>query len=198
LGDIDSVWPGATETADGDYVVRQHDGSLQLWSTQPTRRTTVEGLSDRGIVVIDLTLDPASSPPATGPGVVLTQPVNPWKGSVEVTGIARPFEAIVEAQIEDDTGAPVSAIYSGSLRWGTRRASGYGVETNDWTEAWAPFAVRAEGLAPGDYTMVLEAEASGDPLSGLRIPFSVTEAGPVPELPSEEELGAIQALVDFA
>ena len=87
------------------------------------------------------------SPPPSGAGVVLTSPVLAGSGAVDVVGLARPFEATLEVSLEDASGDPVEAVFSGSDFLGTISTSEYGVGATDWLEAWGMFAVRAEGLA---------------------------------------------------
>jgi len=200
LGAIDSVWPGATETDDGVYVVRRQDRTLELRIPDPVNGSSVTGFDDRGIVVVDLELDPdRAKPPAEG-GVVLTRDPDSGfgPGSFEVTGITRPFEANLEVSVEDGDGSAVEAIFSGSLYLGTTRTDEYAVQTIDWTEAWAPFAVRVEDLAPGRYTMVLNANGGSDTPPALRIPFTVAERGSEPDLATAVELDTVEALVNFA
>jgi hypothetical protein len=161
----------------------------------------IHGVSERGVVVVVLWLDRAGGDPPAAPGIVVTGPVSAGPGTITVAGIARPFEADLGVSIEDASGRPVEAVYSGSTDRGTIGASGYGVETSDWTEAWAPFAVGAEGLAPGDYTMVLDARGGGESPGGpraLHLPFSITERGREPALATAAELDVVRALVDWA
>ncbi len=198
LGGVRSAWSGATETADGIYLVRDGD-RLQLWSPTPVDRLTVHRLDDRGIVVVDLVVDSERAASPTGPGVVLTR--QPWAGlgSFEAIGIARPFEANLGVAIYDDSGNPVEAVYSGSLSIGTIRATTYAVQTEDWTQAWAPFAVRAEGLVPGEYTMVLNAQGGSDNPQTLQLSFTVAEPSVTEtQLATSAELDTVRSLIDLA
>jgi hypothetical protein len=184
LGTTDSAWPAATETDDGVFLVREPQGSdgsnrgdLNLVVLRPADGDLTL-LPDRGLAVLDLTVE---AQPPTGSGVALSA----WspmvgRGSVQATGVARPFEANLEVQIEDAEGRPVEAVYSGSTALGTTESTGYGVQTTDWTEAWGRFGVRAEGLEPGAYTLVLNATGGADGPTPLRVPFTIEEAGPAP------------------
>ncbi len=176
LRDIAAVNPTATDTPDGVYIVRTADLTVQMWAPLPVTESTVWGLNERGIVVVDLRLDTEATPPA-GALVTLTRPPLISNGSISVTGITRAFEANLGVVIEDENGNPVEALYSGSTFLGTIRSEGYAIQTIDWTEAWAPFAVQAEGLEPGDYTLVLDAQGGADDPVTLDIPFTITTPG---------------------
>lgn len=213
LGAADQPWPRATETPrptvrDGGvtgteadaYLVRQPDRSLHLWSPVPTRSVAITPVPDRGVVVIDLTVDTdARGPTVTGPHLALTAPPSVGPGSIEVAGIARPFEASLGVSIEDRSGTPVEAVFAGSTHQGTVSTAYYSVSTNDWIDAWGQFAVRAEGLAPGDYTLVLD-PGSNEFDERTRIPFSVTRSGPTPTptLATAQEWATVEPLVALA
>ncbi len=200
LGAVSSAWPTATDD-EQVYVVRSVDRSLDLVTPRHVDGVTVTGLPDRGVAVIDLELGDGSPPPS-GAGVVLTSPVTTGAGSVAVRGIARPFEATLGVSIEDPSGAAVEAVYSGSDFLGTAATTEYGVGTTDWAEAWGTFAVRADGLAAGRYTLVLTAQGGADDPDTLRVPFTIDDDpdgdASVPALPSATDQAAAQALVDFA
>ncbi len=179
---IESVWPGATDTSDGVFIVRDH-GQLQLVSPVPVENVRLTARPDEGTIVIDMALTSDFEPPSTDVGIVVLDGPTVSRGWVEISGIARPFEANLGLHIENADGAPVEAIYSGSLNFGTIRATDYAVQTEDWLSAWAGFAVRAEGLTPGDYTFVLDADGGGEVDRSLRVPFTF----PPPEDGSEYE-----------
>lgn len=198
LGGITSAWSGATETAEGVYIVRERDG-LQLWFPTPVDRVNVHRLDDRGVIVIDLVVSSGLEAPVTGPGVALTRQQFASAGAIDVIGIGRPFEANLGVAIVDSVGAKVEVVFSGSVSFGTILTDTYAVQTADWVEAWAPFAVRAEGLAPGRYSMVLDTGGGGDDPRTLEIPFTISEP-PVsePGLATPEELNTVRSLVGFA
>ena len=99
---VEQAWPLAT--ADGGmFVVRQADRSLDLVTTHHVEDVTITGLPDRGMAVIDLRLG-TELPPPGGAGIFLTSPVAVGTGSVDVAGIARPFEATLGVSIEDEGG----------------------------------------------------------------------------------------------
>ncbi len=198
LGDnITSVWTGATETDDDVYIARSSDGTVDLISPVPVSRVGVTPLADSGIVVIDMEI--AGDAPLTGRFVALTDDPVVGSGTVTVTGLARPFEANLGVSIIDDGGQPVAALYSGSAGLGTLRGTEYGVQTNDWTEAWGRFAVTAADLQPGDYTMLLDGEGGVDTPTRTAVPFTITD-GPDSSTsePGADDQAAAQALVQFA
>lgn len=199
LGDVASAWPAATATDDGVYVTRDADGTLDLISSLPVRSVEATPLPDIGVVVIDLEV--TGSAPTADRLVVLTDDPLVGAGSVTVSGLARPFEASLGVSIVDEQDREVEAVYSGSASLGTVRASEYGVQTNDWTEAWGRFSVTAEDLAPGDYVMLLDGEGGIDNPTPTRVPFTITDGpagGTDDELPSSGEQAVAQALVQFA
>ncbi len=200
LGGIASAWHGATETDDGVYVV--HDGAeVDLLVNVAIGDLVVHELPARGIVVIDIVTEPQPEVlPAAG-STVLTQPIWPSNGTLTLSGIARPFEATLGVEVRDEAGNRVDAMYSGSLVFGTKRATEYAVMTPGWSEAWAPFTVRISGLPPGDYTVVLDGDGGADSPVTLDIPFTMEPyaANPTPaELASTDELAIVQALVGYA
>ena len=197
LGDVDSAWIGAQDTDDGVYVVRGDDGNVDLVSPVPVGRIHLTPLPADGIIVLDM--ETAGDPPQAERFVALTDEPRVSAGSVTVVGVARPFEANLGVSIVDADGSPTAALYSGSASLGTRRSTEYGVQTNDWTEAWGRFAVTASGLAPGSYTMLLDGEGGVDNPTLTAVPFTITEA-PTDDTdePTEDEQAAAQALVRFA
>ena len=197
LGVTDGAWPGATQTNDGAYAVRLDDGSLDLVTPLPVDGVTTTALTERGIVVVDLSLGDGERPPA-GAGVALTRPVLAGSGTVDIVGVARPFEANLGVTVEDSAGRAVDAVFSGGDHLGTLRGTEYGVGTTDWTEAWGAFALRIEGLAAGDYVVVLNADGGADDPDTLRLPITLDSGGEPPSIPSDAELAAAQALLDLA
>ncbi len=199
LGNVSSAWPGATDTDDGVYVARADDGTLDLVSPLPVRSVVTTPLRDLGVVVIDLEL--TGPAPTADRFVVLTDDPLIGTGSVTVSGLARPFEAMLGVSIVGTAGEPVEAVYSGSSFLGTVRAADYGVETSDWTEAWGRFSVRADGLDPGDYVMLLDGEGGVEDPTPTRVPFTITD-GPSDDvaagLPSSREQAVLWSLVRFA
>ncbi len=207
LGGVTSAWPWLSAADDEVYVVRNGSG-LQLWMLQPVRWEAIHALPERGIVVVDYTLDSAlqdTDPPDER--VVLTGGVWDTADGVIANGITRPYEGNLGVSIRDSSGEPVEAVFSGSLALGTIRADHYSVQTNDWTEAWAPFALQVEGLDPGEYQLRLNPGGSSPTLA---VPFTVETwnssgnpdwmeqfVGP-PPLVTEQELDIVQALVAFA
>lgn len=200
LPDTTAVAPEATD-ADGAYVVRRPDRSLALVVLVPADEVLVRSIPDRGMLVIDLTEGDRSVLPSLGT-VALTRPIQANAGTIEVSGIARPFEANLGVHVEDagtggTEGRPVEAVFSGSSFFGTVRTDAYAVQTDDWLEAWAPFAVRVDGLPAGEYVLVLNAEGGADRPRTLRIPFTLDEGGDA-SAPSDTANGLATALLGFA
>lgn len=200
LPDTTAVAPEATD-ADGAYVVRRPDRSLALVVLVPADEVLVRSIPERGMLVIDLTEGDRPVLPSLGT-VALTRPVQANAGTVEVTGIARPFEANLGVHVEDagrggTEGEPVEAVFSGSSFFGTVRTDAYAVQTDDWLEAWAPFAVRVDGLPAGEYVLVLDAEGGADQPRTLRISFTLDEGGDAAP-PSDAANRVATALLGFA
>lgn len=197
LGAVTGAWPGATDTGDGVYAVRAPDHSVDLVIPAPVRGVTETGLPERGIVVIDLELGEGDVPPS-GAGVVLTRRPQTWRGTIEVVGLSRPFEANLGVHLEDGAGQPVSAVFSGSDFLGTVETDEYGVGTTDWLEVWGTFAVRVEGLDAGDYTLVLDPDGGSDTPRTLRLPLTIDEGDDPPSLANAADQQMIMELVGFA
>ncbi len=198
LGPIDSAWPGATDTADDLYLARGDDGSLDLVVVGRADVTGVTPRPEIGAIVVDLEVEGPSSIPPADAGVVLTSPPLIGRGSIELTGLSRPFEAVVGVELVDDSGQPVEAVFSGSAQIGTRRGTQYGAWTNDWIEAWGRFAVRIEGLDAGDYTVVLNANDAADEPELYRLDVTVDQGGQAPTLASDDDAGLAIDVLRFA
>lgn len=196
LGPITSTWSNATETGDVVYLVRTDDGTIDLVVPTPSEIVAVSARPEIGAVVIDLRF--RGEAPPSGAGVVLTRPLSPSSGTIDVVGLARPFEAVLGATVEDADGRPVEAVFSGNVQLGTQRTTEYGVAATDWAETWGSFALRVEGLAAGRYTLVLDAEGAGEDPEVLRLPFTLDEGGPPPTLASDADQEAARALIRFA
>lgn len=189
------VWPGATDD-DGVYVARSASLALQLVSLLPSDRTTIRSFD--GWLVIDLE-GGSQALPLSGAGIQLTASPLVGAGSVELVGIARPFEANLGVTLADSEGNPVTAVWSGSSFLGTIADDSYAVMTNDWTEAWGQFALRADGLEPGDYVISLSGDGGSDNPRTLKIPFTVDLAAEVtPTEPSAPASTAAAQVVGFA
>ena len=179
----DSVWPKATDNGSGAYIVRDGDeeqassvcprSCLDLRILRSVDSVSTTMLPDLGVVVVDVKLSDTDNY-RPDPSVHLTGEPQIEPGAVIVEGIARPFEASVGVEIVDGNGAPVSARYSGGSI-GDIEGEQYGVDTTDWTEAWGLFNFRAEGLAPGDYTILLDTDGGSDTPILVEVPFTITE-----------------------
>ncbi|MDH3296226.1 MAG: Gmad2 immunoglobulin-like domain-containing protein, partial [Acidimicrobiia bacterium] len=197
LGRTATAWPRATETDDEVYVVRGEGGNLQLVAPMPVDRVDITPLVGQGVVVVDLTV--AGPAPTADRFVALTREPLVGAGSVSMVGIARPFEATLGVSLVDAGGEPVTAVFSGNPFFGTMESDQYAVQTNDWTEAWGRFAVKVDGLDPGQYTLLLDGQGGLDNPSPTRVSFTITEPPvAVPALPDETGTLAARALVAFA
>ncbi len=178
-----TAWPGATDTDDGVFIVRDGDeenassvcprSCLDLRVLRPVESVSTTMLPDLGMVVVDVELSGTDNFDPNSP-VHLTGELRTESGAVITEGIARPFEASVGVKITDGNSSPVSARYSGGSI-GDIEGEQYGVDTTDWIEAWGLFNFRAEGLAPGDYTMIFDAEGGADTPTLVEVPFTITE-----------------------
>ncbi|MEL6983103.1 MAG: hypothetical protein AAFO29_11825, partial [Actinomycetota bacterium] len=198
LGPIGSTWPEATETDDNLYLVRGDDGSLDLLYLGRARVAGVTARPDIGAVVIDLDVDGPASIPRPDAGIVPTAAPLVGGGTIELTGLARPFEAVVGVEILDAAGQPVEAVFSGNAQIGTLQGDRYGAVTTDWLSAWGRFAFRAEGLAAGDYTVVLNANDAADQPELFRLEVTLEDGGEAPTLATEAEARAAGRLISFA
>ncbi len=192
LPDVTSAWPTAAGDS-GVYLVRQPDRSLSLVVTHPTDEVWIRSV--RGLMVIDLG-DAARPQPPNGASVALVREPMVRAGGVEAVGIARPFEAMLSTWVENTDGVPVEAVFSGSPLLGTRRTDVYTIPTIDWVEVWAPFAVRVDGLAPGDYRLVFD--PGGDGSATFRVPFTVRRSGTPPPVPSDQANEVARRIIAFA
>ncbi len=197
LGATEWTWPEATETDDGVYIVRGGDGGLELVAPMRVDRVNVTALPEQGMVVVDLKV--AEPPVVTDQLVVLTEPPLVGAGSVSVNGLARPFEATLGVSVVDADNNPVAGVFSGSSFLGTIETDQYAVSTSDWTVAWGRFSVKVDGLEPGSYTLLLNAQGGSDTPSPTRIAFTITDPPvDVPTLAGDDEQVAAKALIRFA
>ena len=173
LGQTDDAWFAAsdTRTSGGVFLVRGEDNNLDVVTTFPVGDVTITALADQGRLVIDLESDGAVAP--NGNGVALLSRPEVAAGTVSIAGVARPFESVLDASIEDGAGQAVEATFTGSGPFGEQRTTGYGVTASDWTVAWGLFDLTIEDLEPGDYTIVLNGGASGDPADMFRYDVTI-------------------------
>lgn len=162
LGQLDDAWFGASDNADGVFLVRGEDNNLDVMTTFPVGDVTITTLADQGRLVIDL--ESVGEPAPTDNEIALRAVPTISPGSATISGLARPFESVLSASIEDSSGREVEAVFTGSGPFGEQRTTSYGVTTSDWTVAWGRFDLTIEDLAPGDYTIVLNAGLSDDRL----------------------------------
>ena len=159
--------PYAWATQSGSFqssvalVGRWTDGSLAIFVTVPG--TTSVRVADNGQIVIDTT--PHAAPTAGNGFHLLGDPVVGPGGTVEVWGLARPFEASIGTTLLDSTGGPPDID-----------APPF-VMTTDWTEAWGLFEYRAHGLEPGSYLLSLVQEG-GEEAIEFSVPFTVPDREP--------------------
>ncbi len=183
LEDVPYAWATQSGTFESSVALigRWTDGSLAIFVTVPG--TTSVRVSDRNQLVIDVT--PHNVPSGTaGSGFhLLGAPVVGPGGTLEVWGLARPFEANIGTTILDQTGGPVPD------------AGPPFVMTTDWTEAWGLFQYRASGLAPGEYLLTLVQEG-GEQAIEFAIPFTVEDVDA--ERVTDADLAVTDALRGFA
>ncbi len=184
LDDVPYAWATQSGTFDSSVALigRWTDGSLAIFVTVPG--TTSVRVSDRNQLVIDVTPHDVPSGTAGSGFHLLGAPVVGPGGTVEVWGLARPFEANIGTTILDHTGGPVPD------------AGPPFVMTTDWTEAWGLFQYRASGLAPGEHLLTLVQEG-GEQAIEFAIPFVVPDhsAG---DAVTPEDLTVVDALRAFA
>lgn len=142
-------------------VGRWTDGSLAIFVTVPG--TTSVRVSEDDQLVIDTT--PFETSPAGNGFHLLGRPVAGPGGTVEVWGLARPFEASIGTTLLDSTGGPPEVD-----------APPF-VMTTDWTEAWGLFQYRAHGLEPGEYLLSLVQEG-GEEAIEFSVPFEIPKRSP--------------------
>lgn len=162
-------------------VGRWTDGSLAIFVTVPG--TTSVRVTDRNQLVIDTTPYAETSPAGNG-FHLLGQPVVGPGGTVEVWGLARPFEASIGTTLLDSTGGPPEVD-----------APPF-VMTTDWTEAWGMFQYRAAGLEPGEYLLSLVQEG-GEEAIEFSVPFEIPERSPEDTV-TEADLALTDRLRAFA
>ncbi|MGH1492118.1 MAG: hypothetical protein ACRBK7_22465 [Acidimicrobiales bacterium] len=202
LPGVSSAFYKATEADESMFVVRRADDSLGLVSPLPVRGAELKAFPELGIVVIDLELDADRGAPPSGGGIYLTREPIVGAGSVDLVGIARPFEAIFSSRVLDESGTAVEAVFSGTRVSGTHRATSYAVSTNDWTQAWGSFAIRVADLAAGSYAIEFDAGGFGDEddesRQPLLVPFTIGEAGVGSAMATDEEQLVAQRLMSYA
>ena len=160
------------------FVGRWTDGSLAIYVTVPG--STSVRVADTGQLVIDVTPLAATGPSGNG-FHLLGAPVVGAGGTLEVWGLARPFEANIGTTILlDGNGTDIGPPY---------------VMTNDWTEAWGLFQYRAVGLRSGEYLLTLVQEGADQGIE-LAVPFTVEDLGTEPV--TDDDLGVTDRLRGFA
>lgn len=179
--------PYARATESGTFesslalVGRWTDGSLAIFLTVPG--ATSVHVADSGDLVIDVT--PFETTPLAGNGFhILGEPVAGPGGTIEVWGLARPFEANIATTLLDSTGGPPDID-----------APPY-VMTTDWTEAWGLFQYRAHGLEPGAYVLSLVAEGGEEGIE-YSVPFEIPERSP-DETVTDADIALVDRLRAFA
>ena len=203
LGDTSTVWPRATDSSYG-YVARDRDGGLSAQLGFEPAETWVTPLPGRGLLILDA--EPRAEvtvPSSSQTPVILRRDMG--ENTITVSGLARPFEATLDAAITDESGRPVEALWSGGYA-GTIRADRYGLMTTDWIEAWGRFDVQAVVPEPGPYELVISAEdPSGRTSPSVSIPFEPTGVdadSPAPRAdtdePTERDNEIALALLRFA
>lgn len=161
LEDVPYAWATESNTHESSaaLVGRWTDGSLAIFLTIPGA-TSIQ-VSDTGDLVIDVT--PFENPGLAGNGFhILGEPVAGPGGTIEVWGLARPFEANIGTTILDTDGDQVEG------------AGPDFVMTTDWSEAWGLFQYRALGLEPGAHVLRLT-QQGGDEDIEFDVPFMVPE-----------------------
>jgi hypothetical protein len=164
LEDVPYAWATQSGTfeSSASMVGRWTDGSLAIFVSIPG--TTSVRVAATGELVIDVT--PFGTTQHAGNGFhILGEPVVGPGGTIEVWGLARPFEANIGTTLLDSTGGPPEVD-----------APPY-VATTDWTEAWGLFQYRAHGLEPGQYLLSLVAEGGLESIE-FSVPFEIGDRSP--------------------
>ena len=167
LGPISDAWFGAADNRSGVYLVRGQDDYLDIVTSFPVEDAIVTTLDGR--VVVDLVSPTHLGSRANAVALLAAPEIS--QGAVSFVGVGRPFEAVMDVSIEDSSGEPVEARFSGSGALGTREATSYGLGTTDWISAWGYFELTIEDLAPGQYTVVFD---SGIPVADQALRYDVT------------------------
>lgn len=155
------AWDPQSGTHDSSVALvgRWTDGSLAIFVNLSA--TTSISVTSAGQLVIDS--NAPAEPVSAGNGFhVLGGPVVGPGGTVEVWGLARPFEANIGTTILGPDGNPVNG------------AGPNFVMTSDWTEAWGLFQYRAVGLEPGEYLLTLVQQGVDEGIE-FAVPFTVPE-----------------------
>ena len=161
LDGVPYAWDPQSGTHESSIALvgRWIDGSLAIFVTVPGTTSVRVGESNQ--LVIDTT--PYGETSHAGNGFhLLGQPVVGPGGTVEVWGLARPFEASIGTTLLDSTGGPPEID-----------APPF-VMTTDWTEAWGLFQYRAHGLEPGEYLLSLVQEG-GEEAIEFSVPFTIPD-----------------------
>lgn len=184
LEDVPYAWATESNTHESSaaLVGRWTDGSLAIFLTIPGS-TTVQ-VSETGDLVVDVTPFTEITPQAGNGFHLLGEPVVGSGGTVEVWGLARPFEANIGTTLLVSTGGPPEVD-----------APPY-VTTSDWTEAWGLFKYRAHGLDPGRYLLSLVAEG-GEEAIEFSVPFEIEDRSPEDTI-TEADLALTDDLLDEA
>lgn len=183
LEDVPYAWATQSGTFESSLALvgRWTDGSLAIFMTVPG--ATSVHVADSGDLVIDVT--PYGTTPLAGNGFhLLGEPVAGPGGTIEVWGLARPFEANIGTTLLDSTGGPPEID-----------APPY-VMTTDWTEAWGLFQYRAHGLEPRTYLLSLVAEGGEEGIE-FPVPFEIPEREPE-ETVTDDDLAITDGLRAFA
>jgi hypothetical protein len=164
LEDVPYAWATESNTHESSaaLVGRWTDGSLAIFLTVPGS-TSIQ-VSATGDLVVDV--NPFEATRLAGNGFhILGEPVAGPGGTIEMWGLARPFEANVGTTIIGADGDPVEG------------AGPNFVMTTDWTEAWGLFQYRAVGLEPGAYVLTLSRQGVDQSIE-LDVPFMVQDRDP--------------------
>ena len=183
LEDVPYAWATESNTYESSaaLVGRWTDGSLAIFLTIPGA-TSIQ-ISETGDLVIDVTPFTAITPLAGNGFHILGEPVV-GPGTIEVWGLARPFEANVGTTILGPDGNPVEGVGPNF------------VMTTDWTEAWGLFQYRAVGLEPDEYLLTLVQEG-GEQAIEFDVPFTVPERDSADTV-TESDLELTDGIMDLA
>lgn len=164
LENVPYAWDPQSGTHESSVALvgRWMDGSLAIYVTIPG--TTSVRVTAGGQLVIDTTPYETANPAGSG-FHLLGEPVVGPGGTVEVWGLARPFEATIGTTILGPDGGPVEDVGPPF------------VMTTEWTEAWGLFQYRAVGLEPGEYLLSLVQEG-GEEAIEFSVAFEIPDRSP--------------------